>query len=126
MSFSYNETLPANRDKARALLGDVDSSDVLHSDEHIDAVLTLQGTLAGAVAQLADELVVRFARDPVSISENGVSLNYASRIPVWQALAQTQRVQTVSGGLVAVPATYGAADTVVDEFARPWGWLCRG
>tara|TARA_R110000824_G_C14951674_1_gene650997 strand:- start:129 stop:578 length:450 start_codon:yes stop_codon:yes gene_type:complete len=40
MSWSYNESLPTDRDKVRLKVGDVDTADQLLSNETLDALLT--------------------------------------------------------------------------------------
>lgn len=105
MSATYNELLLTDVDRARSLLGDTTvepAEDALHSDEHIVAVLDQEGSLAGAVAYLADELVTRFAQEPVKITKDGRSLDYSARIPAWQALATRMRTAVAAAAASAV------------------------
>jgi hypothetical protein len=119
LSFSYSELLTTDLDKARARLGDTDSASVLHSDEHIEAVLALEGSLAAGVATLARELVTRFARQPVRIADDGSSVDYSARIPAWQRLAAEQA--SASGIITTVTAYYGRSETA-DEYSRGTWW----
>lgn len=118
---AYDDTLPTDKDRVRAILGDTDTSDELLTDAHIEAVLTAEGSVSAAVAWLADALVARFAQDPVRITADGVTLDYSRRIPVWQSLATRER-GVGSGALSFVAATFGDATTATDEYSRPLWW----
>lgn len=110
MSATYDELLPTDLDRARSMTGDTTvepEEDALHSDEHIEAVLTAEGSLAAAVAYLADELVARFAQEPVRMSDDGSTIDFSARIPVWQALATRMR------------ATVAAASEAAATMPRP-------
>lgn len=107
MSASYDEEQPSDLDRARGLLGDTavePETSALHSDEHIEAVLTREGYALG-VAFLADELVTRFGREPIKIADDGSSLDFSGRIPAWTALATRMRA-------LAAAATAAAAAPV--------------
>src|SRR4051812_35754580 len=103
MSASYDEEQPTNLDKARGLLGDTTvepESRALHSDEHIEAILTRDGFLLG-MAFLADELVARIGQQPVRIADDGSSLDFSARIPAWTALATRMRALAASASAAA-------------------------
>lgn len=89
---SYNPTSTADRDLARALLGDTsnDSAELL-TDDHIGAVLTLYGYNAG-VAFLADELAIRYAQQPDKVTlPSGLSVSWAARVSTWRSVASLMR-----------------------------------
>lgn len=127
MSATYNPLLPTDLDKARALLGDTvvePAADALLSDEHILAVLAMEGSFALGLAWLADELVAQFAQEPVKVSISGVSVDYSARITAWQTLATRMRTKAAEAATAAaptaisfIPARYGAAEAS-DEYAR--------
>jgi hypothetical protein len=106
---SYDETLPTDRDTARALLGDTsnDAATELLTDAHIDAALVLYPPLAQGVAFLADELSARFAQEPTSVSASGKSVSWGTRIQQWQALAARLRAtnSVTLGGAFAVASS---------------------
>lgn len=93
MSATYDELLPTDRDRARALLGDTDVPDnALLTDAHIDAVLTLLGTFEAGVAFLADSLVAQIAQEPDSVKlPSGLAVSWKERIDAWTALAARMR-----------------------------------
>lgn len=92
-SYTYNDTLPSDLDRARARLGVTDvasASTALISDEHINAVLLDAGSLNLAVMQLARELAVHFAQKPSDISlPSGLRLAWRDRISTWLTIADT-------------------------------------
>jgi hypothetical protein len=102
---SYDDSLSADLDKARALLGDTtnDAATELVTDDHIDAALALYA-FAGGVAFLASELAARFAQKPGSVSlPGGLSVSWADRVKTWLALAAQMRAGgVVAGGAFAV------------------------
>jgi hypothetical protein len=125
LAATYLDSLPTERDRVRSDLGGritiLPASDPLLTDEHIDAVLTLEGSRASAVAYLARELVVRFAHEPVKVTAGDMSVDYSPRIGLWEALAARNDTSDGSGALSFVPATYGSADTI-DEYSRVPRW----
>lgn len=99
MAATYDDTLPTEKDKVRSDLGGIvtilPSANPLLTDEHIDAVLELEGSRSSAVAYLARELVMRFAGRPRTIKVGDVSLDYTKRIDHWEELAG--RIEISSG-----------------------------
>jgi len=119
---SWNDTLPSDRDKLRALIGDTNADGWLLSDAHLDAVLSLKGSLLAAVGFCADELIARFAQQPIRVSSQGESVDFSERIAVWRQISAQAKAEastaanTNSGPFTFVTATYGEPET--DEYAR--------
>jgi cell division GTPase FtsZ len=101
MAATYNPSRPAALDRIRAALGDTDTTDALLQDEEITAVLASVGSETGAVAQLAAELVVRFAREPGDLTVGSIRLSFADRIQRYRDLAAGGASSAVSTGSVA-------------------------
>lgn len=124
MTATYDETLPTDKDRARAMLGDTNLIKALHSDEHITAVIAAEGSLMAGVAFLANELYVRFAREPVKWEADGTKMDYSGRLEAWRSLAASAQAGVAGAGMSFVPAKYGAADPPVDEYGidtrYPW------
>lgn len=118
MAATYDDTLPTDKDRARSLVGDTDVENALHSDEHIDAVLAMQGSVAAASSYLAQELVARFASNPIRKSASGVSVDYTENLRLWRQIAGEQQAQVAGGAITFVPANY-TGDASTDEYARP-------
>lgn len=119
---SWNDTLPADRDKLRALIGDTSADAWLLSDGHLDAVLSLKGSLLAAVGFCADELIARFAQQPVRTSSQGELEDFGERIAVWRQISAQAKAEVSaasnsnSSPFTFVTATYGEPET--DEYAR--------
>lgn len=120
MAATYLTDRSRDIDQVRAALGDTDVSpapDALFQDEEIAAVLVSTGSVSDTVAQLASELVARFARKPVSIKAGDVAIDYSTRLPAWRDLAARGTAPSAASSLVFVPVSYGGADAL-DEFGR--------
>lgn len=110
MSTSYDETalgVPLNY--IRWKLADTDTANPLHTDEHIAAAIAEEGSTEAALISLADELVVRFGREPDRVTlPNGMTVSYAERIKGWTRLVTRQEAQGAAAAVVeqvAVPTT---------------------
>jgi hypothetical protein len=89
---SFDNTLPSNRDRARALVGDTDEENELFSDDHYDAVEAQQTSFELFVAFIADELVAVYAQEPDRVGlSDGTSVAWTERIGAWKALASRMR-----------------------------------
>src|SRR5689334_13658269 len=102
MATTYDETLPTDLDRVRAILGDTDVSpaaDALFTDEHINAVLIAEGSLAAGVVFLAEELIARFGQEPVRVAVNGKTVDFSERITIWKTLAQRMQTRANGGSL---------------------------
>lgn len=122
ISGSWNDTLPTDRDRLRALIGDTAADAWLLSDSHLDAVLSLKGSLLAAVGFCCDELIARFAQQPVRTSSQGELIDFGERIAVWRQISAQAKAEVSAAGnatgspFTFVPATYGEPET--DEYAR--------
>jgi hypothetical protein len=116
---SYNDTLPTDKDKARALLGDTATLELL-TDGHMLAVLALYA-FNGGVAFMAEELAARFAQEPGDIGlPSGLRVSWRDRVSTWLALAAQMRSGgVVVGGAFSVspPRTDGYAELAAEERA---------
>lgn len=117
-TYTYDDTLSTDKDKARSQIGDTDITDALMSDEHIEAVLTWKGSVALAVAYLAQELIARFARDPIRMTDNGATTDMTENMRIWRQLAGDAQAAASGGALSFVTANY-TGEATTDEFARP-------
>lgn len=123
MSATYNDTLPTDRDRVRAIIGATDVSSeaaALVSDEHIDAVLDWKQSLDGAVSFIAGELASQYAQQPGSVRlPSGLAVSWSDRVKRWSELAAS----AASGGITntasvtQVPVIYNPI-AVRDEFSR--------
>ncbi len=120
MSATYDETLPTDKDVIRSMLGDIDTANALHSDEHIAAVLVLQGSVNAGIVYLANELIARYAQEPVKVTIDDaggqIVVDYTERLKIWRAIVSTAQSGINGGGISFVPASYGVDAT--DEYSR--------
>lgn len=108
---SYDDTLPEDRDKARFLLGDTASTELL-ADDLYDVVLALY-PFNSAVAFMAEGLAARFAQNPSSVSlPSGLAVSWSERVKYWKGLAAQMR----SGGVTASGA-FSRTPTRSDGYA---------
>lgn len=100
MAATYNASLSSAKDIVRFRLGDTDVVDAaLLSDEEIAAVLSLKGGNEDAAClMLAKHLLARHGREVVKITQDGQTLDFSERIPVWRELVASLEQQS-SGGL---------------------------
>ena len=118
MAATYSASLSSLADRIRFRLGDTDMGQPLLSDEEIAGTLTLKAQNEdAALLYLALGLIRRYARDPDSITADGVSFNYRERVAVWREMvAEIQSAQT--GGLRIRKLGEPAQITGTDEYGR--------
>lgn len=118
MTFTYTDAQPTALQRVRHDIGDTDSSRPLRSDETINAVLVVAGTVGTATevtlaekvatAELASALAVEYAQRPDSIDKPGkIAVSWRDRVKAWQALA-TRLYGEVAAASVATSSTVGA------------------
>lgn len=116
MTWTYDPSLAAGRDKVRFYLGDTDSAAALMTDEEIAAMLALAGSEIEAAARCADSLAARYARR-TSVSIDGFSVSGADKARAFRELAASLRataVQNMPGGL-GVPLVAGVSVSEMDS-----------
>lgn len=92
-TYTYDDTLPTEMDDARSQLQAIpategDAATGLISNEHIIAVIAAQGSLSAAVAYMARELALRFARKIGRVTlPSGLSVAWPDRVKYWWELA---------------------------------------
>lgn len=63
MAWTYDTTLPVDKDKVRLLIGDTFSTDPQLSDEEIDAILALYGSVARTAVGACRMLAAKYSRN---------------------------------------------------------------
>jgi hypothetical protein len=100
VTWSFDEALPTEKDLIRALIGDVNSSSPLVSDELIASYLSggllAQATLRLAAADIAIVISGLFINRANSMSEGGASVNWGDRAKAFRDLAASLREADVS------------------------------
>lgn len=118
-TYTYSTTLSTLADRLRFRLGDTDMGQPLLSDEEIAGTLTLYAQAEdSALLYLAQGLIRRYARDPDSVTADGVSFNYRERVAVWREMvAEIRQAQT--GGLRIRKLGEPTQIVGTDEYGRP-------
>lgn len=115
MTWSYNTTLSASKDKVRFLIGDTDINDQLLQDEEITFILAEDHITNNyqAAAQLAYALAVRFARD-VDTKVDSVSSSSSQRAERYLVLAKRLDSKAKGvGGALGTPLVGGVSESAM-------------
>lgn len=129
MSWSYDETLAADKDKVRFEIGDTDSTVPGLSNEEILAKLSSEGTVLAASLACARGLLSRYARKPSSWSNLSLQIAWNERLAELRRLVGdlSRRLGAVGGGaeFSAGGLTISGKTTLADDtdaVQPPHGW----
>jgi len=87
MAWSYSgDPNSSKRDAVRFVIGDTDTNDQLISDEEVDYLVTLHGTLNRSASEAARAIAAKFARN-MSRSIGGLSADFAAKYRQYMELA---------------------------------------
>lgn len=123
MSFSYDDSLPTDKDKVRLLIGDTDSANASYSDEAISALLTDNNDdVYETAAQLADGLAAKYSGHQ-DIKIDGFNVSWGERAQSYRDMAtRLRKTGKNAGGGFATPFISGTSisemDTVRDDTDR--------
>lgn len=130
MAATYDSTLPTAKDRLRHSLGDTDVTAPLRGDETYEALLAAYAE-PEATAVLAEALAAEYGQQPDTITDNGTTISWRSRVSTWLALAARLRAAlaetaaTVSSQLHTLQPRRGdwwGNDDERSEYARPAWW----
>lgn len=114
MTWTYSgDPADSERDAVRFEIGDIDTTDQLITDEGIDYVLTLEGSIAGAAAACCDKIAAKYARD-VDKKIEGTSVSASQRFKHFKELAKELRTRASQSGTPYCGSMY-SADQEADE-----------
>lgn len=106
-TMSYDDELPTDKDKIRALVGDTGATELV-TDAHINAVLAAYDSFNAALAFVANELAATFAQRPGSVTlPNGLSVSWRDRVSTWLALAKAAISGALTGPAIVAPYAGG-------------------
>ena len=88
MSFSYDQTLAADRDRVRFNLADTASSAYAFEDEELTALLTAEGSVNDATAAALRALLADKSRRAKKFSDQGLSLDDTAQVAAITALLE--------------------------------------
>jgi hypothetical protein len=78
----------SDKDHVRFLVGDVDSTDRLVSDEDIDAAVAVEGAVRSAAAKVAAAIAARFARRVTTSTDGNITKALSHLFEHYMALAR--------------------------------------
>lgn len=89
MTWTYSgDPNDSARDAVRFLIGDTDTTDQLISDEEVDYLVTLHGTLSRASSEAARAIAAKFAR-LMNRSIGGLSADFSQKYRHYMELAES-------------------------------------
>lgn len=117
MTWSFIASLPTDKDKVRALIGDKDSADQLLSDEEIVLHLTLEGSLYGAAAAACRAVAAMFSRR-VDFAQSGLSLSASQRAAAYLKMADRMERRARDGAIapegIGLPVVSGVSESAIE------------
>lgn len=116
MTWSYDSSLSANKDKVRFLTGLTDTTNQRVSDEEIAGVLSLSNNnVYLAAATIADSLAGKYSSSQ-TIKIDGLSVDYSKRAEHFRNLAiQLRRTAKTSSGFLGTPFVGGISLSEMDS-----------
>ena len=89
MSWSYSgDPNQSKRDAVRFVIGDTDTNDQLISDEEVDYLVTLHGTLNRSASECCRAIAAKFARN-MNRSIGGLSADFSAKYRQYMELANS-------------------------------------
>lgn len=110
MTWTYNTSLATDRDRIRLLVGDINTSSQLYSDEEIAGLQSLYGSVLLTAAAVCDALAAKFSRS-VSFSVEGLSISNSEKSDNYRKLAAILRARATSDPGAFGPAFVGGIST---------------
>ena len=106
MTWTYDTSLSANKDKVRFYASDTDSAAAITvTDEEIAGLLTLAGGVRSAAAMLCDHLALRYSQRGQQLTDDiGQSVNYGD---IAKQFTERGRLLRSQASFAAVPFAGG-------------------
>jgi hypothetical protein len=117
MTWSYDDSLPTDRDKVRFRIGDTDSEEELLSNETLDALLVIRDDVVLASIDAVQAILAKFAReiDRQALGLGGPrsqkTTHYENLLKVLRAEADKGSTGVFYGGATIAAKNAAFADT---------------
>jgi hypothetical protein len=117
MTWSYDDSLPTDRDKVRFRIGDTDSEEELLSNETLDALLVIRDDVVLASIDAVQAILAKFAReiDRQALGLGGPrsqkTTHYENLLKVLRAEADKGSTGVFYGGATIAAKKAALADT---------------
>lgn len=120
MTWSYDDSLPTDRDKVRFRIGDTDSEEELLSNETLDALLVIRNDVVLASIDAVQAILAKFARE-IDRQALGLGGPRSQKTTHYENLLKVLRAEADKGstGVFYGGATIAAKNAALADTTRP-------
>jgi hypothetical protein len=120
MTWSYDDSLPTDRDKVRFRIGDTDSEEELLSNETLDALLVIRDDVVLASIDAVQAILAKFARE-IDRQALGLGGPRSQKTTHYENLLKVLRAEADKGstGVFYGGATIAAKNAALADTTRP-------
>lgn len=120
MTWSYDDSLPTDRDKVRFRIGDTDSEEELLSNETLDALLVIRNDVVLASIDAVQAILAKFARE-IDRQALGLGGPRSQKTTHYENLLKVLRAEADKGstGVFYGGATIAAKQAALADTTRP-------
>jgi hypothetical protein len=120
MTWSYDDSLPTDRDKVRFRIGDTDSEEELLSNETLDALLVIRDDVVLASIDAVQAILAKFARE-IDRQALGLGGPRSQKTTHYENLLKVLRAEADKGstGVFYGGATIAAKQAALADTTRP-------
>lgn len=120
MTWSYDDSLPTDRDKVRFRIGDTDSEEELLSNETLDALLAIRNDVVLASIDAVQAILAKFARE-IDRQALGLGGPRSQKTTHYENLLKVLRAEADKGstGVFYGGATIAAKNAALADTTRP-------
>lgn len=120
MTWSYDDSLPTDRDKVRFRIGDTDSEEELLSNETLDALLAIRNDVVLASIDAVQAILAKFARE-IDRQALGLGGPRSQKTTHYENLLKVLRAEADKGstGVFYGGATIAAKNAALADTTKP-------
>lgn len=120
MTWSYDDSLPTDRDKVRFRIGDTDSEEELLSNETLDALLVIRDDVVLASIDAVQAILAKFARE-IDRQALGLGGPRSQKTTHYENLLKVLRAEADKGstGVFYGGATIAEKDAALADTTKP-------
>lgn len=120
MTWSYDDSLPTDRDKVRFRIGDTDSEEELLSNETLDALLAIRNDVVLASIDAVQAILAKFARE-IDRQALGLGGPRSQKTTHYENLLKVLRAEADKGstGVFYGGATIAAKQAALADTTKP-------
>jgi hypothetical protein len=120
MTWSYDDSLPTDRDKVRFRIGDTDSEEELLSNETLDALLVIRDDVVLASIDAVQAILAKFARE-IDRQALGLGGPRSQKTTHYENLLKVLRAEADKGstGVFYGGATIAAKNAALADTTKP-------